>query len=278
MTSVNQVRQVGFTLLELLIVLAIIAILVSLLLPVLSRAKSKAKSLQCISNTRQMTVDYFSTLIDAAPDGRLSGNDQNLMYYLDHRNSSKMWLCPSARSPSRTLQEPTSTDKWFSTDAVNGTVDTAWAFYLTIGETREPKLMMGSYSQNLWICGDGPEIHSRGLLGLGFRSQSEIADPQATPVIFDGTRQFVAPVSTDLPAANLQSGDTALAAMAAICIPRHGRRPGAIPKIWPRNQVLPGGINMSFYDGHAEFILLEQLWKQYWHRNYQPPLKRPGLP
>jgi prepilin-type N-terminal cleavage/methylation domain-containing protein len=65
----------GFTLIELLVVIAIIAILAAILFPVFAKARAKARTTSCLSNTRQIAIAQSSYMQDH--DGRTCGWHNN---------------------------------------------------------------------------------------------------------------------------------------------------------------------------------------------------------
>ena len=105
-TSARQARaSSAFTLIELLVVIAIIAILAAMLLPALSKAKDRAKRLQCINNLKQLGLGHLMYAHDNK--GRFSGTadyyDDDLNWlYRGYVKNLRSFVCPSTQNFIRT--------------------------------------------------------------------------------------------------------------------------------------------------------------------------------
>ena len=112
-----------------------------------------------------------------------------------------------------------------------------------------------------------------------FTRESAIQKPPLTPVFFDENWVDVWPEEKDRPCANLYIGqplDMSLNHMGVA--PSRGMAvatsPAPLATSLP-DEKMPGAINMGLADGHTELVKLEDLWKYYWHLDWQPPAIRP---
>jgi len=297
----GRVRQPGFldafTLIELLVVIAVITILAALLLPALTRAREKTKAVVCLSNLRQLSLIRRDYMYD--PQGRVYTDFYEDPLHPDysgvafewlrdrHGNpASGWWICPSTRL--LPVDQRKTADLFDPSWIFFGTLDQPWCRFEAAGHmppgaverlARPARWHIGSYSENRWLTWPYRR-DTRAFSGpIGFGKEGDIQVPAQTPLYADGLWEEVMPQADDFPSPNLyfERPSLGIGDMAFLTIPRHGGPTIRSSRSMPFSQLRPGAVNVSFMDGHVTRVPLERLWQLYWHKDYQPLVKRPGL-
>jgi prepilin-type N-terminal cleavage/methylation domain-containing protein/prepilin-type processing-associated H-X9-DG protein len=273
-------RRKAFTLIELLVVIAIIAILASLLLPAMGRAKRSARTVVCLNNERQIALGYKLSVLDDDGSFIRPGPVKWLLTNVGMTNQGSM--CPEA--PLGKVLHRVG-DAWHATDWSAEVTEYAWQLSGLNRTDFKSHLRAGGYGMNSWVVDNILEANVRSRprifvqpnngdspsdLGWSFQAETLLTEPSNTPLVGDAHWLMGAPYWKKQPPARIQEGyleEKPSFGMGIFALPRHGKRPAKLPMNWP-SKLFPGTVNMTFYDGHTEQMLLTNLWNLSWHRRY----------
>jgi prepilin-type processing-associated H-X9-DG protein len=247
-----------------------------MLLPALGKAKQTARSVQCLSNVKQLQLAHAFAMTEMDwqleegwNDGRSSGTDayaDSPWFWQRHYfgNADELMRCPSTQ-PKKT-----------ATSSNQGTADQPWQVQ-PMDKRKRPVPYVGSYAQNFYLLPRGNIRIDRGsdVTHRAYRTESDIESPSRTPAFADSVYWATVPLETDAPSRNLFTGGWV--EMPCLTIARHGGSGPAHRSLpWPKGESLrPYRNNVAFMDGHAESIPLDNLWQLFWTKDWKVPSPRP---
>ena len=245
-------KRIGFTLVELLVVISIIAILLAVLMPALNKARDQAKNIICRSYVKQW--DMMLTMYANANNGHFvpGFNVRRGMWMSKLRpyysEADKARLCPKATIFLHTTGLKTSP---FTAWGTYGHPDYVKSWVPCFGETG----FYGSYGINAWLhdprvfkSQTDPErcydVQAADLPNY-WKTMSNVKNPGIVPSFCDSVWEGTPVKQTDevpnVPGVTNAAG--VLDGMFNFFIPRHGHN-----------------INMAMRDGSAKSIPIKRLW------------------
>lgn len=298
--AVRRDRRAAFTLVELLVVVGIIAVLVSILLPVFGRARRAARTAQCLSNVRQISLGaqyYWHESKGFSPYYNQGGNPwagtpfqiEWFQQFMKAREFDQVRLCPEAFEPNDTMGPTAPVTGVNAGPNMPGTALNAWGpygqamrYFPEVGAVPgQAEHMSGSYCAN----GYALKVHSSGSsqtlareAGGGSSAAQEelgrqrllkypVRNAAQVPHISDGIWPNAWIKSED---DVVTGGNRVYSLFFSAGVAPNGPTPGVlqIGNDWRRIMVARHGfaINVAFADGHAETVKLPDLYKLKWHQ------------
>ena len=258
-------QQKAFTLIELLVVISIIALLIAILLPALTAARANARNVKCLSNSRQIGMAYHSFSADR--------NGGHLIYQNYNLPAPVLWfveLVEYGMSPeAKTCPEADFVDENYviTPPQYYGSALSQWQegpWWLTPDQQNKPEFEpVGSYGMNGWVYDlTGPYVGHSDVPGLtvdesqqlSFNSQGDLTKTTEIPFFGDSAWRAGFNQETDQVAIEPYN-NWGLRTFTGISQWQMRRHPNDVN-------------NISFSDGHAASIQVNDLDTLLWHKDW----------